>query len=70
MGFHRFDRKGKPGSDFASGFAPYDQAQDFQLPCSEVMAVDVWLLALLRTHQRLVDHRVGDGRAEVALATA
>jgi hypothetical protein len=54
----------------SGGFAAHDQAQDLQLASGQVMSLFAGWLAALRAQQRLVDHGVGDGRAQVTLVVA
>ena len=66
MGFDSLDAQAQAVGNFAGGFAAHDQAQDFQLPRRQAVAVGDRRAGGLATDQRLVDHCVGDGGAQVA----
>ncbi|MNP43261.1 hypothetical protein D3C76_1370700 [compost metagenome] len=67
MGFHGLDAQAQAVGDFPGGFATHDQPQDFQLTGCQVVRVCRGRRAVLGPVQRLGDHGMGDGRAQVAL---
>lgn len=68
--FHGLDAQAQAQGDLPGGFAAHDQPQDFQLTGRQVVVLLRWRRLLLSPGQGLVDHRVGDGRAQVAFIVA
>ncbi|MNR08860.1 hypothetical protein D3C85_1250360 [compost metagenome] len=66
MGFDGLDAQAQAVGDLPGGFPANDQSQDFQLARGQVVRVGRLRLVFLVSGERLVDDRVGDGRAQVA----